>query len=249
MFAQRLEFTFLKSCRAIVHQQNNSVPRGPANCSSELALDCEKTRLASVSSSREFTLSCFVQVLGSALIRCGSQEYSLTRSLLCLILNSRTFVVSYSKHLRRILLPSAPPPALVSLHLSHICSPPPATLSIVNTPTHTRPTHMRIYMHAYTRASVVAKGRPNARFDAMALWSLSSFPLPLCSSIIHSQHIVCVCLCVQVLLCGVTNKTLLVVRASGQIWLWEMLRDSVGSRLRSLINMLWAVYMPPVLCI
>lgn len=42
MFAQRLEFTFLKSCRAIVHQQNNSVPRGPANCSSELALDCRR---------------------------------------------------------------------------------------------------------------------------------------------------------------------------------------------------------------
>lgn len=52
--------------------------------------------------------------------------------------------------------------------LTHFC---PATChqSGVNTPTH-------ICMHAHTHTgvpSIAAKGRPNASFDVMALWSLS----------------------------------------------------------------------------
>lgn len=50
-------------------------------------------------------------------------------------------------------------------------------------------------MHAYTHASKTEKGRPNASFDAMALWSLLWLHLLLCSSIIHNLHIVCLCMC------------------------------------------------------
>lgn len=79
-----------------------------------------------------------------------------------------------------------------SLYASHTSLRATCYPSIVNTPTHA-PTHTRICMHAYTRASEAEKGRPNASFDVMALRSLSWFPLLLRSSIIHNLHIVCCC--------------------------------------------------------
>lgn len=137
-----------------------------------------------------WSLSCFVQVYrsASALIRGNSLEYSsLAPQPYFQLSHHRHF---YSERLRRTLSSSSLPSALVSLHLSHISVPATCHPSIINTPTHA-PTRTYACMHA----SVAAKGRPNASFDAMALWSLSWFPPLLCSSIIHSLHIVCVCRC------------------------------------------------------
>lgn len=108
--------------------------------------------------------------------------------------------------------------SLVPLIAPHTFLPATCHPSIVNTPTYV-PTraHTHLCMHTHTQtnthASVAVKGRPNASFDVMALWSLSWFPLLLYSSIIH---IVCLCAGAgaHVLGCShVRNKTLFSVIA------------------------------------
>ena len=112
-----MEFTFLKSCKATACHGDRLIAHPNWHLTAR-RLDSHQSH--PLESSPSPVLSKF-----SAPLSLEAAHRSI-RSLLCLILNTRTFVVSYSKHLRRILLSSAPPPASVSLHPPHICSPPPA---------------------------------------------------------------------------------------------------------------------------
>lgn len=156
----------------------------------------------------EFSLSCFVQAHRNAWLLCSHYRQLTGVFLFCTS-------ASFSILLHHCLLFVSVEYPLLHLfasltRFSHTtCHP-----SIINTPTH-------IYMHAYTHVSVAAKGRPNASFDAMALWALSWYSLLLCSSIIHCLHIACVCvfICAGALMwsCScVRKKKQFAVRAPGQ---------------------------------
>lgn len=176
-----------------------------------------------------------------ALIRGNSPEYSCVAPQPYFQL-SYYHHCFYSKRLRRILFSSSLLSALVSLRLSHIS--PCHLLPKHRKHTHTC-AHSHTHMHACTHASKAEKGRPNASFDVMALWSLSWFPLLLCSSIIHNLHIVCLCVylhSVEMWFCQKQN----LAQCEG---LWPNTREGETERQRCgrfesvlLINMLSAVY-------